>query len=241
MFAALAGDFSPLTVDTSGGSTRHAPPALLVAMAVGLGSIDMPIPDVASWEWVNWKFPKSVRAGETIYARWTLTQKRPPVHGAPAAIVVWRVDVHTADGAVCAEGEVGASVFRRAAAPAEKAAEPAGGPPRRRRRRRGTGPGEVADAPVAKAAAPPPASATPAHPEKSPSSRRRRRKRSGGSGAAGNGNGGDHSGPAPVAAPPEPRATTAPGAAAAAAAKPAAAGGGPSGRLSRVMRRLRGT
>ena len=38
-------------------------------MAVGLGSMDMPVPAVAEWEWLNWKFPRPVRAGETIYAR----------------------------------------------------------------------------------------------------------------------------------------------------------------------------
>jgi len=107
-------------------------------MAVGLGSMDMPIPQIAAWEWVNWKFPKAVKAGETIYARWTLTQKRPPVHGAPAAIAVWRVDVHTAEGAVCAEGEVGASVFRRSAPrdQVERAAPDVAAPgvPARRRR-----------------------------------------------------------------------------------------------------------
>jgi hypothetical protein len=122
-----------------------------VAVAVGLGTIDMPVPQVEEWEWLNWKFPRPVHAGDTIYARWTLTQKRPPVGGAPNSIVVWRVDVHTADGALCAEGEVGAKVRRQAAArdrerPAEPAAvaappvaavkpERASGAPRRRRRR----------------------------------------------------------------------------------------------------------
>ncbi|HEV3103570.1 MAG TPA: MaoC family dehydratase, partial [Candidatus Dormibacteraeota bacterium] len=99
LFAAVAGDFSPLTIDAVHSGTRFAPPALLVAMAVGLGTMDMPVPSIAEWEWLNWKFPRPVRAGETIYARWTLTQKRPPMGGAPTAIVVWRVDVHTADGA----------------------------------------------------------------------------------------------------------------------------------------------
>jgi len=97
-------------------------------------------------EWLNWKFPKAVHAGDTIYARWTLTQKRPPVGGAPSSIVVWRVDVHTADGALCAEGEVGARVRRQAGArdrerPAEPAATSTGAAaaPRRRRRRRPAG------------------------------------------------------------------------------------------------------
>jgi len=124
---------------------------MLIATAVGLGSIDMPIPQVATWEWVSWKFPKAVRAGDTIYARWTLTQKRPPVHGAKTGIVVWRVDVHTLDGAMVAEGEIGAAIVRRgsAAAVAERQAEAAAGPPRRRRRgRRGSGQAEVATAPA---------------------------------------------------------------------------------------------
>jgi acyl dehydratase len=105
-------------------------------MAVGLGSLDMPVPSVSQWEWLNWKFPRPVHAGDTIYARWTLTQKRAPVGGAPTAIVVWRVDVHTAGGTLCAEGEVGASVLRKATSATvrvEELATVAGTAPRRRR------------------------------------------------------------------------------------------------------------
>ncbi|HKW59765.1 MAG TPA: hypothetical protein VJR46_08455, partial [Candidatus Dormibacteraeota bacterium] len=120
----MAGDLSPLTIEATDGQ-RAAPPALVVAMAVGLGSVDMPVPSVAEWEWLNWKFPRPVHAGDTIYARWTLTQKRPPVGGAPSSIVVWRVDVHTADGALCAEGEVGAKVRRSASAARPPAADQA--------------------------------------------------------------------------------------------------------------------
>ena len=230
LFAALAGDFSPLSVDTSGGGTRLAQPALLVAMAAGLGSMDMPIPNVAAWEWLNWKFPRAVRAGETIYARWTLTQKRPPVGGSPTAIAVWRVDVHTADGALCAEGEVGASVVRHATAAAERPAE-ASGPnpqarPRRRRRR------------TPQAAEPPEVPQTP--PERAAGPRRRRRRRSG-SPAASNG----ESSPAGPAPEPVQPATATPAAMPSAAAPPGGANpvppaGGPNP-LSRVMRRLRGT
>jgi len=192
-------------------------------MAVGLGSMDMPIPQVAAWEWVNWKFPKAVKAGETIYARWTLTQKRPPVHGARAAIAVWRVDVHTADGAVCAEGEIGASVFRKSAPGAERAAEPGapGAPARRRRRRRSTSAAEPAPAP---AAAPQPAPA-----ERSGAPRRRRRRRPAGS-SSGNGESTQPSPPAEVA-PQQAVAVLASPAPASSAANP----------LSRVMRRLRRT
>jgi len=189
-------------------------------MAVGLGSIDMPIPEIAAWEWVNWKFPKAVKAGETIYAHWTLTQKRPPAHGAPAAIAVWRVDVHTAaDGAVCAEGEIGASVFRRSAPHVERPPAPTapGSPARRRRRRR---PATAEPAAAAPAAPAPPA------PERTGAPRRRRRRKPAGS--SGNG---DH---AVVTAGSEAAPAAPPPALSASPASPA-----PAGALSRVIRRLR--
>jgi hypothetical protein len=161
-------------------------------MAVGLGSMDMPVPSVEEWEWLNWKFPRPVHAGDTIFARWTLTQKRPPIGAAPSAVVVWRVDVHTTDGALCAEGEVGAKVRRdsgaraRAESPSAVAAAgspgqaPAPGAPRRRRRRRA--PNGTATVPEPPAVAAPPASM--AKPERAAGpSRRRRRRRPPGQGA----------------------------------------------------------
>jgi len=205
-------------------------------MAVGLGSMDTPVPSIAKWEWLNWKFPRPVHAGDTIYARWTLTQKRPPVGQVSTAIVVWRVDVHTADGALCAEGEVGASVTRHAIPVAEPAvqepAQPAPPTSRRRRRRRttpagaGTKPGADGAPPVVEPVAEPPAK--PATPERSSSSaRRRRRRRPAGSSAARNGET-----PAPaapvVAPPPQPVVAT--------TAKTSAAEASP---LRRVIRRLR--
>lgn len=247
LFAAVAGDFSPLTVDTSGGGTRLAPPAMLVAIAVGLGSVDMPIPDISTWEWVNWTFPKPVHSGATIFARWTLTQKRPPVHGARTGIVVWRVDVHTADGAVCAEGEIGAAVLRRSAAtsastpgatPAEMVAEKPAAASRPRRRRRSSAP---ADAAAAVPAPPPPPPLAQAQPKPAAEKRPRRRRR-GKRGGGGGGNGASAEGSAaPTSAPPpaEPQPATAPAPIAAAPAPSQGAGSG--GTLSRVMRRLRGT
>jgi acyl dehydratase len=240
LFGALAGDFSPLTIDVSHAGARFAPPALLVAVAIGLGTMDMPVPSVAEWEWVNWKFPRPVKAGETIYARWTLTQKRPPVGGAPTAIVVWRVDVHTSDGALCAEGEVGASVRRKAQGARPRTAEgtpataaaPIPAPASRRRRGR-----RPASAAAAAASPPPPVEAAPTVAVAAPSGsaektgaarrRRRRRPRSGTS----SGQNGQPAAPAP--APEAPPTPPAPVAASAAGSVPQA------GRLSRVMKRLR--
>ncbi len=187
----------------------------------------MPVPSVAEWEWLNWKFPRPVKAGETIYARWTLTQKRPPVGGAPTAIVVWRVDIHTADGALCAEGEVGASVRRKAHAPRPVPADSAVPPaptPRRRRGRRPSAGSPPAEAPPAVVEAAPVAVAA----EKTGAPRRRRRRRSRtGSGSSGNG-------PAPAGNPaPEPAPAPSP-----VATNPS---GPQSGALSRVIKRLRRT
>jgi len=215
-------------------------------MAVGLGSMDMPVPAVSEWEWLNWKFPRPVRAGDTIYARWTLTQKRAPVGDDPTAIVVWRVDVHTAGGALCAEGEVGASVLRKSAAkapaqlhteepvPAGAASSPA---PRRSRRRRRPAAGDGAKSPAeAKAvvAVEAPVVASPGSAPDRPSSgtRRRRRRRSPGSAQARNGDGtaSSASAEAPPMAAPLPAAGT---------PAFAPAGAGSANPLTRAIRRLR--
>ena len=197
----------------------------------------MPVPQVEEWEWLNWKFPRPIHAGDTIYARWTLTQKRPPVGGAPTSIVVWRVDVHTADGALCAEGEVGAKVRRQAGArdrerPAEPAATSAAvaAAPRRRRRRRPAGAnGLVPETPaIAAAPAPAPAPAPAVKQERAAGApRRRRRRRPASSVAAREGEAVAARASAPEPAPP------------AAPAPSGSAGGG--GGLSGVIRRLRRT
>ena len=173
LFAGLAGDFSPMTIEASRDGRREAPPAMVVAMAVGLGSIDMPVPAIADWEWLNWKFPRAVHAGDTIYAHWMLTQKRPSSSGASSSIVVWRVDIHTADGGLVAEGEVGAKVVRGQAP--KRIPEPAAPAARGRRRRRPRGNGAAA-APEPPPIAAPPAAASKPERAAGPSRRRRRRR-----------------------------------------------------------------
>ena len=233
----MAGDFSPLSIEAAPGHARVAPPALLVAVAVGLGTIDMPVPSVEEWAWLNWKFPRPVHAGDTIYARWTLTQKRAPIGGAPNSIVVWRVDVLNADGEMCAEGEVGAKVRRHlgrrerervqeTAAPAASGGTAAAGtaaPRRSRRRRRPAAANGPLPEPV-----PPAAPATAAvKPERAAGAPRRRRRRRPAGGAA-----------ARDAEPAGTPATASEPAPAAAVAKPASTATERGG-LSGVIRRLR--
>jgi hypothetical protein len=200
--------------------------------------MDMPVPAVAAWEWLNWKFPRAAHAGDTIYARWTLTQKRAPVGGSPTAIVVWRVDVHTSDGTLCAEGEVGASVMRKVGTARPRVPEPtavAGSTaitPRRGRRRRrtpgGDGAKSASDTKASVAVEPPvvPAPAVTAAGERPASGPRRRRRRRP-SGAAQARNGDAPAGAAPVEAPSPPPVVKA--AAAQETANP----------LTRAIRRLR--
>src|SRR5258708_19531371 len=135
----------------------------------------MPVPSVEEWAWLNGKFSRPVQGGDTIYARWTLTQKRPPIGAAPNSIVVWRVDVMTADGELCAEGEVGAKVRRHLASrdrdrPQEPAASAASASaagaasPRRRSRR----PPARAHGPLAHPPPAPPPPRPPPNPQTTP-------------------------------------------------------------------------
>ena len=178
----MAGDLSPLTIDLSRNGRRAAPPAMVVAMAVGLGSIDTPVAALAEWQWLNWKFPRPIHAGDTIYAHWMLTQKRPPSSDAASSIVVWRVDIHTVDGTLCAEGEVGAKVIRSQAPKRVQETQPPAAARVGGRRRRRSRPNGAAAAPEPPPVAAPPAAA--AKPERAAGpSRRRRRRRSSGSAA----------------------------------------------------------
>lgn len=178
LFSGITSDLSPHALAGTSQGVRFAPPTLVVAVAIGLGSIDTPVADVAEWGWTTWKFPHAVRAGDTIAARWTLTQKRPPFPASTIGTVVWRVDVINNDGTLCAEGEIGASVRRRLSV-APRATEVTA--TRSRRRRRG---------PSGKVAAPKPAVEAPSAPtvgtadsgsadRPPPRGRRRRRRPSG--------------------------------------------------------------
>jgi acyl dehydratase len=162
VFNGLAGDYSPLVADAQYAASSHfggrvASGALLVAAAMGLGSMDAPPIHSAGLVGMSWRFLKPVRAGDTIHTVWRLARKR-PVENPRWGLAVWQVAVRNQDDQACAEGEVARLVIRR-----EQPAPPSGGGRRRRRRR-----------PAAEAPAPEPA------PADIPSPARRRRRRGGG-------------------------------------------------------------
>jgi len=220
----VAGDFNPLLVDETYARTTSfggpvLPGSMIAAVAVGLGSLDAPIPATAGMVGMSWRFLKPVRPGDSIQARWRLNRKR-AVENPSLGLVFWQVDVVNQDGHVVATGEVGRLVQRREVAVAAAEPEKAG---RRRRRRRAGAVEKVAEAEEGK---PPPEPATADVP--TPSRRRRRRR---GNGGAANGASETRPGPdaaAPAAEPIEPIA--------AAAAAASATGIG----LRGVLRRLRG-
>lgn len=229
----MSGDLNPLHSDHDYASQTpigfSLPAALLMATAIGLGSVDVPVPATVALVGMTWKFVKPVRVGESVAARWRLNRKR-EVENPQWGLASWQVDVIGPDGDVRASGEVSRLVARRTAA-AEAAPRS-----RRRRGRRSSG----------SAGAPTPA-VTQDVPEPAPAdvptpARRRRRRRSGGGNGGGNGGAGNgnHGGEA-AASEPEPAPAQAsapppalqPAAVESAGTEPEAAG------IGRVIRRIR--
>jgi acyl dehydratase len=163
LFGGLTGDFSPLLVDAELAAASHfgsrvASGPFLVATAVGLGSMDTPVPQSAGLVGMTWRFLKPARAGDTLHTVWRLARKR-PVENPRWGLAVWQVAIKNQNGETLAEGEVARLVARR------ETAAPAAGSRRRRRRRSGA----VKEAQEAPAPEPAPADTPP------PSRRRRRR------------------------------------------------------------------
>jgi len=186
-----------------GGRVAHG--SLLISIAIGLGSMDVPQPNLVALVGTNWRFLKPVRPGTTVHAVWRLGRKR-EVTNPRWGLAVWQIELLDQADERVLEGEVTVLINRRQAAtagapargrrrrrgkaaapPALPTAEanlpepaPADTPPPARRRRRSSKP--------APAETPPPEPAAAAAPEQAPpsSSRRRRRRRGGG---GGNGNG----------------------------------------------------
>ncbi|HEX6350695.1 MAG TPA: MaoC/PaaZ C-terminal domain-containing protein [Candidatus Dormibacteraeota bacterium] len=215
-FAGAAGEMSPLLIDephARAGLFRGqvAPGTFVAAAAVGLGSVDVPLPATVGMVGMSWKFLKPVRPGDTVQTRWRLFRKR-SVENPAWGLAFWHIDVLDAEGERLAEGEVSRLVQRRS--PGASAPVSAEAPARPRRRRRRGGSADRVTEVVESAPMPEPAPA-----DAPPPSRRRRRR------------GGSRNGSAPrqetvVASSPEPPPAPA-------AAKPSGLGG--------VLRRLRGS
>ncbi|HVD00682.1 MAG TPA: MaoC/PaaZ C-terminal domain-containing protein [Candidatus Dormibacteraeota bacterium] len=227
-FAGVSGDFGFLHLDGPraaqgqfGGRIAHG--SLLIAIALGLGAMDVPQPQTVAMVGTNWRFLKPVKPGMTVHAGWRLGRKR-DVTNPRWGLCTWQVELIDQGGDQVMEGEVTILVARRegaaaaavsrsrrrrrgkapaAAVEAMPTAEanlpepaPADTPPPARRRRRSGGGGSRTDAPPVPEEAVPVAETTAAEaaPTSSPARRRRRRRGGGGSGGAG-GNGGDGGAP----------------------------------------------
>jgi hypothetical protein len=200
-----------------------APGAMIAAVAIGLGSVDAPLPATVGMVGMSWKFLKPVRAGDTIHTRWRLFRKR-SVENPGWGLAFWHVEVVGPDGQAVAEGEVSRLVAR--GTQAGPATTPGGteAPARRRRRRRGGSADRVSEV-VESAPLPEPA------PADAPPPSRRRRGRRGGNGSR-NGQPRPESSPQVAAEPPPAPAPTS----SFTAPAPARRSG-----LGGVLRRLRGS
>ncbi len=163
--AGVSGDFGFLHMDAPraaqshfGGRVAHG--SLLISIAVGLGSMDVPQPNTVALVGSTWRFLKPVKPGMTVHAVWRLGRKR-DVTNPHWGLAVWQVELDDQNSERVLEGEVSILVNRRDVATAAA--------PRSRRRRRGKAPLPLPAA-TAEANLPEPAPAdTP-----SPASRRRR-------------------------------------------------------------------
>ena len=235
------------------------PGSMIAALAIGLGSLDVPIPATAGMVGMTWRFLKPVRPGDSLHTTWRLNRKR-AVENPQVGLVFWQIDVFNQRGEVVASGEVGRLVQRHTAesggggggrvgrvgagvaaaaevaadgpgAEGEAASEPAS---RRRRRRGGRGGGGGGGAGGAEREARTAIAELPEPaPADTPSPSRRRRRRRGS-----NGTGGGRAAQAPSATevtPPPPPVEVPPGGTADSGVT------GDAGRgLRGVFRRLRG-
>ncbi|HZU16691.1 MAG TPA: MaoC/PaaZ C-terminal domain-containing protein [Candidatus Dormibacteraeota bacterium] len=133
-FLGLAGDLNPLYADAEYARSGPfgevvVPGALIVAVAIGLGTVDGPLPATVGLVGMDWRFQRPVRVGDTIRCRWRLHRKR-EVENPRWGLAVWQVEVANQRDEVVATAELVRLVSRRQV-PAE------GRPGKRRRRRRG--------------------------------------------------------------------------------------------------------
>ncbi|MBO0708909.1 MAG: hypothetical protein J2P44_11150, partial [Candidatus Dormibacteraeota bacterium] len=116
-YMTLAGDFNPLYADVHY-ATRDdrtgivVPAALVVLVALGLGAMDVPLPDTTALVGMNWRFVARVRLGDTIRAEWRLGRKR-PVNEPDVGLAVWQIEIRNQDDTLVAEGDVARLISRR--------------------------------------------------------------------------------------------------------------------------------
>ena len=223
-FSGAVGEMNPLLIDepqARAGFLRGpvAPGTFVAAAAVGLGSIDAPVPATVGMVGMSWRFLKPVRPGDTIQTRWRLFRKR-SVENPAWGLAFWHIEVLDPEGQRVAEGEVSRLVARRVAAAAVSET-----PASRSRRGRRGGSAERVTEVVESTPLPEPAPA-----DAPPPSRRRRRR----GGSRSNGSGARQEAPPKTA--PEPPPAPAPGPAPAPVPAPARRSG-----LGGVLRRLRGS
>jgi MaoC like domain len=206
-----------------GGRVAHG--SLLISIALGLGSIDVPQANNVALVGTTWRFRKPVKPGMTVHAIWRLGRKR-EVTNPRWGLAVWQVELDDQNDERVLEGEVTVLVNRREVAvsaasrsrrrrrgkapvaPPSPTAEanlpepaPADTPSPASRRRRPSMPAPVAEAPApAHEAAPESAGAAVEPATPSSSSRRRRRRRGGGGGGGGGQTAGNGSGGSPAIA-----------------------------------------
>lgn len=140
VFLGLSGDLNPLYADVEyahGGPFGEVvvPGALIAATAIGLGTIDGPVPATVGLVGMDWRFQRPVRVGDTIQCRWRLHRKR-DVENPRWGLAVWQVEVENQRGEVVATADLVRLVSRRQV-PTEVR------PGKRRRRRRGLETGTV--------------------------------------------------------------------------------------------------
>jgi acyl dehydratase len=111
-FAGLTGDFTPIHLDANyakgtiyGERIAHGLMGLIFAQ--GLISLSAHIWDagVASLSWKNWEFKAPLRIGDTVRARWTLTEKRESRSRPGMGIITELVELINQEGFTVQHGE----------------------------------------------------------------------------------------------------------------------------------------
>jgi acyl dehydratase len=116
-FLGLSGDLNPLYADVEYARNGPfgqvvVPGALIAALAIGLGTIDGPVPATVGLVGMTWRFQRPVHVGDTIRCRWRLHRKR-DVENPHWGLAVWQVEVENQHGEVVATAELARLVSRR--------------------------------------------------------------------------------------------------------------------------------